>query len=167
MSTDRTALSKIRRSSSAANDIVRALVPKRHLIGVLKAVAHSVEVADQASPSKWGLRLSRKSVMLKVGFVEVLQFGDGWFHELALRDVIPKKLRTNRRLKFTEPPYKNAPGCEACDMPLTGQYKGVRPTLVQNKFLKCLRLVSRMGCSPTPVYGVATPCHPQAGGVLW
>lgn len=119
MSTDSAALSKIRRSSSAANEIVRALVPKRYLTGVLKAVAHSVEVADQASPSKWGLRLSRKSVMLKVGFVEVLQFGDGWFHELALRDVIPKKLRTNRRLKFTEPPYKNAPGCEPCDMPLT------------------------------------------------
>ena len=45
--------------------------------------------------------------------------------------------------------------------------KDLDPTLVQNKFLKCLRLVSRMGCSPTPVYGVATPCHPQAGGVLW
>src|SRR2546427_4507921 len=41
------------------------------------------------------------------------------------------------------------------------------PTLVQNKFLKCLRLVSRMGGSSTPVCGVATPCHPQARGIVW
>ncbi len=45
--------------------------------------------------------------------------------------------------------------------------EGVGTTLVQNKFLKCLRLVSRMGGSPTPVCGVATPCHPQAGGFVW
>ncbi len=41
------------------------------------------------------------------------------------------------------------------------------PTLVQNKFGKCLQLVSRMGCSPPPVHGVSAPCHPQAGGALW
>ena len=45
--------------------------------------------------------------------------------------------------------------------------KGTGSTLVQNKFLKCLRLVSRMGGSSTPVCGVATPCHPQAGGIVW
>ena len=45
--------------------------------------------------------------------------------------------------------------------------KDSQPTLVQNKFLKCLRLVSRMGGSSTPVCGVATPCHPQARGIVW
>ena len=45
--------------------------------------------------------------------------------------------------------------------------KEVGSTLVQNKSLKCLRLVSRMGCSSTPIDGVATPCHPQAGGIVW
>ncbi len=116
MNTDRNELSRIRRSPSVASEIIRELAPKKHLISVLKAVAHSVKVAHQASPSKWGLRLNRNSVMLKVGFVEVLQFGKGWFHELALGEMVPKNLQTNSRLKFNPPPYVNAPGCEACDM---------------------------------------------------
>jgi hypothetical protein len=117
-SNERIALSQIRRSPSAANELIRQFVPKRHLIEVLKVVAHSVQVAHQASPSNWGLRLNRNSVMLKVGFVEVLQFGKGWFHELALGGLVPEKLRTNRRLNFNDPPYANAPGCETCDMAL-------------------------------------------------
>jgi hypothetical protein len=40
------------------------------------------------------------------------------------------------------------------------EIKWIPITLVQNKFLKYLRLVSRMGGSSTPVCGVATPCHP-------
>lgn len=116
MSTERNELSRIRRSPSAANEIIREFAPRQHLISVLKAVAHSIRVAHQASPLKWGLRLNRNSVMLKVGFVEVLQFGKGWFHELVLAEIIPKNVRTNSRLKFNDPPYVNAPGCETCDM---------------------------------------------------
>ena len=48
-----------------------------------------------------------------------------------------------------------------------GRIKVSGATLVQNKSLKCLRLVSRMGCSSTPIDGVATPCHPQARGIVW
>ena len=86
------------------------------MVVVLKALAHSVNVANKASPSKWGLRLNRTSVMLKVGSVEVLQFGEGWFHELVLGKLIPRNARANSRLKFNNPPYVNAPGCETCDM---------------------------------------------------
>jgi hypothetical protein len=62
---------------------------------VLKVVAHSIRVAHRIAPSKWGLRLNPDSIMLKVGFVEVLQvsrvidsaegMGDCWFHELLCR----------------------------------------------------------------------------------
>jgi hypothetical protein len=55
----------------------------------------------------------------------------------------------------------------ARDWHLRSASKQFSVTLVQNKFLKCLRLVSRMGSSSTPVCGVATPCHPQAGGIVW
>jgi hypothetical protein len=61
MSTDQAALSKIRRSPPAANEILRAFVPERYLTGVLMAFAHSVQVAHRTSPSKWGLRLNRNS----------------------------------------------------------------------------------------------------------
>jgi hypothetical protein len=61
MSTDQAALSKIRRSPAAANEILRAFVPERYLTGVLMAFAHSVQVAHRTSPSKWGLRLNRNS----------------------------------------------------------------------------------------------------------
>lgn len=46
---------------------------------------------------------------------------------------------------------------------LSGARRG-DSALVQSKFLKYLRLVSRMGCPPTPVHGVAAPWHPHAGG---
>lgn len=116
MRNERASLSKIRRSPSAASEIIRQFTPKRHLMSVLKAVAHSVQVAHQASPKNWGIRLNRNSVMLKVGFVEVLQLGEGWFHLLVLGDLVPKKLRAKLQLEFNDPPYVNAPGCETCNM---------------------------------------------------
>jgi YD repeat-containing protein len=56
---------------------------------------------------------------------------------------------------------------DAVNQVLNKGQKGGILTLVQNKFVKCLRLVSRMGRSSTPVRGIATPCHPQAGGAVW
>jgi predicted HNH restriction endonuclease len=53
--------------------------------------------------------------MLKVGFVEVLQAGNGWFHQLVKKDLVPTKLRSDRRISFNYQSYKNAPGCITCD----------------------------------------------------
>jgi hypothetical protein len=69
--------------------------------------------------------------MLKVGFVEVLQFGKGWFHELVLGSMIPKELRKGSDLEFRAPPYVNAPGCETCDVSSISKgveaYRSLRP----------------------------------------
>ena len=54
--------------------------------------------------------------MLKVGFVEVMQLGDGWFRELVQKDLVPARLRSWRSLDFSGEPYVNAPGCVGCDM---------------------------------------------------
>jgi hypothetical protein len=72
-------------------------------------------VANEIDPFKWGLRANQKSIMLKVGFVEVLQAGDGWFHQLIKSDLVPKRLVSDRRLSFDYQSYRNAPGCITCD----------------------------------------------------
>ncbi len=108
---------ELTRSPSSAKEIVRGLIPYKQLQTVLGAIAQSISVAHQADPSKWGLRLNQKNIMLKAGFVEVLQLGDGWFHQLVKSDMVPKKLRSDRRISFDDhPPYKNAPGCITCNM---------------------------------------------------
>jgi hypothetical protein len=115
----RTESSALGRSSSAASEIVRRLDLKGHSKAVLKAVADSIQAAHQIAPSKWGIRLNqnRNDIMLKVGMVEVLQLGGGWFHHLVRSDLVPKKLRSDRRFGFgNSPPYKNAPRCIACDI---------------------------------------------------
>ncbi|MCK1580665.1 HNH endonuclease [Bradyrhizobium sp. 168] len=104
-----------RRLPAATRAIVRQFVREKELAAVQKELAHSIIVANQADPSKWGLRVNRKDIMLKVGFVEVLQAGDGWFHQLVKKDLVPKKLRSDRRLSFNHHSYKNAPGCITCD----------------------------------------------------
>src|SRR6266478_8651103 len=111
-------VSKIRRSPSAADEadeIVRRFIPNKHWSPIIKVVAHSIEIAHHAEASKWGLRLNRDSIMLKVGFVEVMQLGDGWFHQLVKRDLVPSSLRSDRRLRFSAAPYANAPDCDFCD----------------------------------------------------
>src|SRR2546428_424097 len=104
MNTRRTELERIRQSPSLAREIVSEFVPARYMRAILTAIAHSVHHAHNAESSKWGLRLNRDSIMLKVGFVEVLQVGNGWFHELALGDLIPRRLRTDPQLYFNDPP---------------------------------------------------------------
>jgi hypothetical protein len=111
-----TELGNIRRSPAAASQIIRQLVRPEHLHDIVKALAQSVLTAHSASPSKWGLRLKHDSIMLKVGFVEVLTLHNATFHFLVHGDVVPKKQRNDSRLKFRAPPYRNAPGCESCDM---------------------------------------------------
>jgi 5-methylcytosine-specific restriction protein A len=109
-------ISAVRRSSGAAAEIVQQLIPPKYSTKVLTALAHSVRLADQEAPSKWGLRLNRDSIMLKVGFVEMLQLGEGWFRQLVKSDLLPKRMRANKDLKFSNPQYRNAPGCGACDI---------------------------------------------------
>jgi predicted HNH restriction endonuclease len=112
-----------------AGKLVRQIVPERYLAHVLKALARSVQIAHRSSPSKWGLRLNRDSIMLKVGFVEVLQIGkcidpiewlsENRFHQLVNHDLIPPKIRSDRRLTFTRSPYANARNCDTCDMAIS------------------------------------------------
>jgi hypothetical protein len=117
---------EVRRSPRLAGELVRRMIPEKHLSDVLKAVAQSVQIAHRSSPSKWGLRLKRNSIMLKVGFVEVLQvgqcidsiegLGESWFRQLVNHDLVPPKVRNDRHLRFARSPYTNAPSCDACDM---------------------------------------------------
>jgi hypothetical protein len=131
---------KARLSSRIAGELLRKIVPERFLSDVLNAVAHSIRVAHRATPSKWGLRLNRNSIMLKVGFVEVLQvgkaidfvsgLGNSWFHELVYHDLVPPKVRADRRLLFTESPYSNVRSCDTCDtdlLRLPSVYSALRP----------------------------------------
>lgn len=108
------ASSRVTKEATAV-ETVRRFVAEKKINKVLKEVAHSVSVAHEADPSKWGLRLSQRDIMLKVGFVEVLQAGDGWFHELVKDDLVPRTVRSDRRLSFDYHSYKNAPGCVTCD----------------------------------------------------
>lgn len=95
----------------------RKFVKEKGLGPILSAIAGSISTASEADASKWGLRINQKELMLKVGFVEVLQAGDGWFHFLVKRDLVPKRLMTDRRFAFDKKsPYKNAPGCISCDV---------------------------------------------------
>ena len=99
----------------ATREKLRQFVTEKELATVQKEIAHSIIVANQADSSKWGLRLNQKDIMLKVGFVEVLQAGDGWFHQLVKKNLVPKKLASDRRISFNNHSYKNAPGCITCD----------------------------------------------------
>jgi hypothetical protein len=135
------AMKGIRRSPSEAAEIVRSLVPQRQLMSVLLAVAHSVRVAHEAAPSKWGLRLNRDSVMLKVGFPEVLQLRKGWFHVLAFGESIPAGLRNDKRLLIGNPPYKSAKGCDTCDMK-TSDVAKIYPAL-QSAHEEAIRIAAR------------------------
>jgi hypothetical protein len=102
--------------SSSRQDF-RKFVQDKELGPILSEIAESISTANQADADKWGLRINQRDLMLKVGFVEGLQAGDGWFHLLVKHDLVPKKLRTDRRCGFSkEFPYKNAPGCISCDV---------------------------------------------------
>jgi 5-methylcytosine-specific restriction enzyme A len=106
-----------RLSSAEAGELVQSLIPKMHSrLRVLEAIAQSVRIANQVAPSKWGIRINQKSIMLKVGFVETLTVSADWFHELVERRSIPTKLFKQKRVKFTLRPYKNAPGCDASNV---------------------------------------------------
>jgi 5-methylcytosine-specific restriction enzyme A len=123
-------MSVVRRSPAAAGEIVRRLIPEKHLAKVLKAVAHSVRVAHQQAPTKWGLRLSRDSVMLKVGFVEVLQLGKGWFHLLLESSSLSEQLRADHARFGGVQQYRNAPGCETCDIDDPSMIKSIYAALL-------------------------------------
>jgi predicted HNH restriction endonuclease len=81
---------------------------------VIQALGHSIEIASQADQTKWGIRINDQSIMLKVGFVEVLQVGRGWFHLLVKNNSNVRGLRADPRIDFTQTPYKNAQNCDTC-----------------------------------------------------
>jgi hypothetical protein len=84
---------------------------------IQKLIAHSIRIAHEADPTKWGIRVRQTDLMLKVGFVEVLQVGDGWFHFLVERDLVPKEFKADLSVSFDwKFSYKNAPGCVCCDL---------------------------------------------------
>jgi hypothetical protein len=82
-------------------------------------LARSILTANQFAPEKWGVRINEKSVMLKVGFVEVLHLFNDVFHHLVRGDLVPKKARSDRRYSFYGVRYKNAPGCDAFEADLS------------------------------------------------
>jgi 5-methylcytosine-specific restriction protein A len=98
---------------------VRAIVPEVYLLDALKILAHSIRTANQFAPGKWGVRVSHKNIMLKVGFVEALQIHNDFFHHLVKDDLVPKKARENRHYNFGTAPYKNAPGCDTFETELS------------------------------------------------
>jgi hypothetical protein len=109
------AAQQIPQTASAIEEKVRAIIPEEHLPDVLGMLARSIQMADQFTPEKWGIRVSHKSIMLKVGFVEVLQFHNDLFHHLVRGDLVPKRARSVWHDNFYAVPYKNAPACDAFD----------------------------------------------------
>ena len=136
------------RLPSAEVDAVGRFVAEKKIGEVLKEVAHSISVAHEEEPSKWGLRLNQKSIMLKVGSPEVLQAGEGWFHLLVKDDVVPKRLRSDRRLSFSDDfPYKNAPGCITCNMDISAVTLAYRALLPAHE--AALRVAARSPRHPS------------------
>lgn len=90
------------------------LVPQSQTKDALRVLGRSIEIANQADQTKWGIRINDRSIMLKVGFVEVLQIGKGWFHLLVKNGHGAKILRTDPNITFTRAPYVNAPDCDTC-----------------------------------------------------
>ena len=110
----------MRKSPVEAGKVFKAIVPLRHRVQILREIAGSIRVANEVERSKWGLRLNPSSLMLKVGFVEVLQVSSEGLHELVLESEVPAQLRLDRSLRFGDPPYKNAPDCGYCDTSFAG-----------------------------------------------
>jgi hypothetical protein len=114
--------------------ILHSWIPSQYWIKTLQAIARSIEVAHDAGPNRWGLRLDRDSVMLKVGPHEVLQVLNGEraqhgmpFHMIVDRELIPTSLRSrdDDRIWFSKGEdcygtrgassyYPSDPGTEAC-----------------------------------------------------
>lgn len=104
---------------SETEERIRAIVPERQLLDALQILAELIRSADKFAPTKWGIRVSRKNVMLKVGFVEVLQFHNNLFHQIVKRDLVPNDVRRKWRTSFGAAPYKNAPECDSFDSELS------------------------------------------------
>jgi hypothetical protein len=99
----------------SVEETFRAIISDKYLTEVLEILARSIQVAHQFAPDKWGIRINRKNIMLKVGFVEVLQFYNDLFHHLVRSDLVPRKALNDARFSFDAAPYKHAPGCDTFD----------------------------------------------------
>jgi hypothetical protein len=115
--------------------VCRQLIPTEYWSEALLAMVRSVEVAHQAGPDRWGLRLDDNSLMLKIGPHEVLQVlrpdrsRSGLpFHIIVDSELIPAALRSRdgERLQCSKEKncygevgvngyYPSNPGTEACD----------------------------------------------------
>lgn len=108
-------------------DVLVKLIPAEFFLPVCSALADSVDMVHQAEPNKWGLRLAKRSIMLKIGSHEVIQvLRDNWFHIIVDRDLVPEVLRRNPdQLTFTQTNYQrnhsslgfypSNPSSESCD----------------------------------------------------
>ncbi len=108
-----------RRIPSACGEVLSQLVPTAQLRSVMRVLGRSIQAAHKADPSKWGLRLDFRSVMLKVGMVEVFQFGNDWCSINVKRDDLPMEFLSQSSLGTLGPPYgrdgryKYLPGCDS------------------------------------------------------
>ena len=104
----------IKPQSNSIEGSVRRLIPVENSNEVLETLAASIRRANDLDPTKWGIRINKHTIMLKVGFVETLQIGRGNYYLLVEKKHVPAKLRNNRKLQFYEDEYKNAEGCGHC-----------------------------------------------------
>jgi predicted HNH restriction endonuclease len=82
----------------------------------MTTLARCIQIAHKFAPDKWGIRISKSGIILKVGFPEVLHVGDGVFHSLISNKLVPAKTRKDRRFEFSATPYKKAPNCDTCNI---------------------------------------------------
>lgn len=129
-------------STSEAGAIVREIVGPRHERKVLKAIAESIITANREHAEKWGLRLRPGNIMLKVGFVEVLQVTTNEFRELLEKRSILSRMRKDPSCIFDpRAPYKNAPGCVGCEMDHSAVWENYR--VFQPAHAAALRIASK------------------------
>jgi len=120
-------LGNARLSSRRAGQLVRQIIPHRHLQVVLASLARSVQIANETSPEKWGLRLNSRSIMLKVGFVEVVHIVGDTFHFLVEKHLVPDWAK--QRFRIYPLHYKNARNCNGCDVDLPVSSRAFRKLL--------------------------------------
>lgn len=115
MTRSKSDIGEIRRIPSKAGAAFRDIVPEDYQARLARILARSINAAHKIASTKWGLRLHKDSVMLKVGRVEVLQFfSTGWIGINVKTNTVPKHLSKIGKLS---PPYgdgswyKSLPGC--------------------------------------------------------
>jgi hypothetical protein len=104
------------------------LVPEEHQADVLYLLERVIRTVHQASPDRWGVRVSdRGTVMVLIGMHEVLQVLDWGVHFIFDAATVDQELRTDERYSFSgmfdedgqrvgAGVYKSNPGTESCNV---------------------------------------------------